>query len=209
MVIYVKKVLFLFLMLLITTNVYAEENKREINIIKCENSENLFIDENGTYKRIKLLAYDKMDGSFNKEIDEYVCNLLTNAKKIEIQNDSQSDTYDKYHRELVWLYVDGTLLQKDLISKGYGQVNYVTSTYSNLSELCDAEKSAIKNKLKVWTYEGVKEAYCKSGITINNVEEKKEEEVDNNKRITNEDLLQLIFLNSGILLLILLLRVKK
>ena len=193
----------------ITINVYAEENLREVKLIKCENAENMFVEENKIYKRIRLIAYDRMDGEFNKEIDEYVCNKLTNATKIGIKSDDASDKKDKYNRELVWVYVDDNLLQKDLIKQGYGQVNYITGTYENLDELCDAEKSAIKDKLKVWNYADIKEAYCKSGIDLTQKEEVKEEKKEETKKIKNEDLIKLIIINFGIVLLFLLYRMKK
>ena len=204
-----KKIVVFILLLFITINVYAEENLREVKLVKCENAENMFIEENKEYKRIKLIAYDKMDGEFNKEIDEYVCNTLSNASKIEIKNDSSGDKYDKYNRELVWVYVDSKLLQKELIKLGYGEVNHVTNTYEYLDELCSAEKSAIKSRLKVWNYPDVKEAYCKSGIDLSKKAEEKEEVKEEKKRITNEDLIRLIVLSFGILFMMLLYRKKR
>jgi hypothetical protein len=109
-----KKIVVFILLLFITINVYAEENLREVKLIKCENAENMFVEENKIYKRIRLIAYDRMDGEFNKEIDEYVCNLLTNATKIEIKSDEASDKKDKYNRELVWVYVDDNLVDEKI-----------------------------------------------------------------------------------------------
>ena len=42
---------------------------------------------------------------------------MKNAKKISIEYDPDSDKTDKYERHLVWVYVDDSLLQKELISK--------------------------------------------------------------------------------------------
>ena len=169
------KYILLVVTMLLSTNVYAEEIitepidtpiKIETKLINCTSSSNIWMSIDGNDTRINLLAYDKEDGNLNSEIDKYICDTLSNAKKIEIEYDEKITTTDKYNRVQVWLYVDDKLFQNELISKGYGQVNYILDDYKYLTELCNTQKLAISNSLGIWNYEGIKESYCKSGIKV-------------------------------------------
>lgn len=203
-----KKVVLLFISLIVfQTNARAEEvinptlDKKEVKLINCESATTSWYEIDGKVKRVRLLAYDREDGELNEEIDSYACTLLTYATKIEIEYDLKSLEKDKYNRDVAWIYVDGKLLQEELIKKGYGQVNYINDEYQYLSELCDVEKEALISKNGIWNYSGIKEKYCKSGINIDN--EKKEESKDNleEKTYDTKELYYLLLLNSGIVLL--------
>ena len=203
-----KKIFFLLITIMFSTlNVYAIEsdtkeiNKQSVKLIECVSSTTFWTNANGEVKRIRLLAYDSLDGNLNQEIEDFVCKTLESAKTLEIEYDAYSSK-DKYNREMVWVYVDGKLLQNILLSKGYGQVNYVTSDYKYLDSLCETQKKAITNKLGIWNYEGVKESYCKSGIEIGKSNNKKNEDKNKVKKYDQKKLNYLVLLNSGILLLL-------
>ena len=42
---------------------------------------------------------------------------------------------DKYNRYLAWVYTDGTLLQSELVEKGFAKVAYVYGNYEYTDEL--------------------------------------------------------------------------
>lgn len=200
--------LILISIFILTPNVLAEEiqnNKEVVTLIKCDTTENIVVKKDNKTIRLNMIAYDKSDGKLNKEINNYVCEKITNATNIMIEYDEAISGLDKYNRDQVWIYLDDELLQSDLIKKGYGQVNYVQGEYKHLNELCDVQKEAIKEHTGIWNYDGIKEEYCNSGIDLNNVEESTNEDKEtDNKEITNT-LKEMIFFNSGILLLSLLL----
>lgn len=207
-----KKVVLLFISLIIfTTNALADEidnpvlEKKEVKLVNCETSTTSWYEVDGSIHIIRLLAYDPENGDLNNEIDEYACNILSNAQKIEIEYDVNALDKDKYNREMAFIYVDGKLLQEELIKKGYGQVNYVTAEYQYLTNLCEAQKSAIASKSGIWNYPNIKESYCQSGININNQEEEIKEETNLGKKYNMRELYYLLFLDSGIVLLVLLL----
>ena len=56
----------------------------------------------------------KGEEPFGKEASEYTCERLKSAEKIVLEFDEDSDEKDKYDRYLVWVFVDGELLQKEL-----------------------------------------------------------------------------------------------
>lgn len=197
-----KKILLLILTSIIfISSVKAEEQKEEVKLINCDSAVSLTVETPIGYKRIRLLMMDSSSGSLDKEINNYVCNRVKNANKLEIETDSLSDKENKYNETLVYLYVDGSLLQNDLITLGYAQVNYVYSDYKYVDELCNLQKSAIENKLGIWNYPDIKEEYCQSGVVIKNVikDDIKSDENDtkdhqNVKKILLIDSLLVVFL---------------
>lgn len=198
-----KKIVFIVIMFLIVSpSVFAEENRIEAKLIRCDKSESIFLEIGDKTERISLIAYDKSDNSMNKEIDTYICEVLKNATKIEIEIDENSEEKDKYNRKPVWLYVDDLLLQNELIKKGYGQVNYVTGEYKYLNELCETQKTAIENNNGIWSKSGIKEEYCNSGISINQEQKETKKEKKEEQSKLYDNLKYVLFLNSGILLLL-------
>lgn len=191
-----KKILLMILTSIIfISSVNAEEQKEEVKLINCDSAVSLTVETTTGYKRIRLLMMDSSTGSLDKEINNYVCNKVKNASKLEIELDPQSDKENKYKETLVYLYVDGYLLQNDLISLGYAQVNYVYNDYKYVDELCNLQKSALENKLGIWNYPDIKEEYCQSGVVIKN-ETKDEEKNEEKKTKDNKNIKKILFINS-------------
>lgn len=94
---------------------------------------------------------------FGKEAGEYTCNKIKNAKEIKLEYDKDSDELDKYNRHLVWVFVDGELLQKKLVSKGYASVTYLYGDYKYTEELEKVEQEAEDQKLGIWSIEQAEE----------------------------------------------------
>lgn len=88
---------------------------------------------------------------FGKEASEYTCNKLKESKEIKLEYDKDSDKTDKYNRHLVWVFTDGELLQKKLVSKGLASVAYLYGDYKYTEELELVEQEAEDNKLGIWS----------------------------------------------------------
>ena len=131
---------------------------------------------------------------FGKEASEYTCNKIKNAKEIKLEYDEDSDKLDKYDRHLVWVFVDGELLQKKLVSKGYASVAYLYGDYKYTEELEIAEQEAEDNKLGIWALEDTTEE--KDVEEENQLELEKEDSVK-----TIEDYKQLVILIGIIVML--------
>lgn len=189
------------------SSVNAEEQKEEVKLINCDSAVSLTVETTTGYKRIRLLMMDSSTGSLDKEINNYVCNKVKNANKLEIELDPLSDKENKYKETLVYLYVDDYLLQNDLISLGYAQVNYVYNDYKYVDELCNLQKSALENKLGIWNYPDIKEEYCQSGVVIKN-ETKDEEKNEEKKTKDNKNIKKILFINS-ILVIFLIIFLKR
>ena len=83
-----------------------------------------------------------------KRASNYTKTALKKAKKIQIQYDGSKT--DRYGRRLAWIWVDGKLLQKQLVQKGYARVYYIYGNYKYTKTLQAAEKVARRKKLGVW-----------------------------------------------------------
>ena len=162
-----KKFIYAVLLIMIicfNMNVYASD-KVTVELKKCVDGDTArFLLKNKEIKT-RFLAIDTPESvhptvgveAFGKEASEYTCEKLTNAKKIVLEYDPESDKTDKYDRHLVWVFVDDVLLQKDLISKGYAQVDYLYGDYKYVSELKKVEEKAKEQKIGIWSEEQVTE----------------------------------------------------
>lgn len=171
-----KKIVFIFLCLFININVFAEEI--EVKLSKCVDGDTAKFIYKDEVITARFLAIDTPESvhptigeePYGKEASNYTCSVLEKAEEIILEFDSNSDKTDKYDRYLVWVFVDGKLLQKQLISKGYAEVAYLYDDYKYTVEL---EKEQEKAKVK------------KVGIWSENIEEKKENTIEGNEGAIN------------------------
>lgn len=153
-------IVILLIVLCLTSNVYAN-NKVKVTLDSCVDGDTANFVVKNKKKKVRFLGINtpesvKKDSeveSYGKESSNYTCKKLKNAKKIELEYDPKSDKKDKYGRVLAWVFVDGKLLQKDLVSKGYAKVAYLYDDYLYTDELNKAEESAKSKGLRVWSAE--------------------------------------------------------
>lgn len=153
-------ILLTIMVLFLTSNVYAS-NKVKVTLNSCVDGDTAnFVIKNKT-KKVRFLGINtpesvKKDSdveAYGKEASNYTCKKLKSAKKIELEYDPKSDKKDKYDRVLAWVFVDGKLLQKDLVSKGYAKVAYLYDDYLYTDQIKKAEENAKSKKLRVWSDE--------------------------------------------------------
>lgn len=200
-----KKVIFGLLMFILLINeTSALENLEQVNLVSCEDATTFVVEKDEKVKIIRLLGLEVPSGSKTVETDNYVCELVKKAAKLEIEYDPNSSKTDKYNHDLVYLYVDGISLANELIKKGYAQVNYIYGDYLHTDEYCQTQSIAIKEKLGIWNYPDIKEEYCKSGIIIDNKEEL-EEQITEKTPKDDSYLKKMLLINSLIVIFLLIL----
>lgn len=148
-----KKVVIIILSLFLINNVDAKE---KVTLSKCVDGDTAWFYLNNEEIKTRFLAIDTPESTnkieeYGKEASEFTCNKLKNAKKIEIEYDENSDKLDKYDRHLVWVFVDGELLQNLIIKEGLAEVDYLYGDYEYTSILEKSEKEAKNNKLNIWS----------------------------------------------------------
>lgn len=170
-----KKVVIIFLFLFIFSDVNA--SRKEVTFVDCVDGDTIKVNLDGKKTTVRFLAVDTPETvhptkgvePYGKEASKYTCDRVTNAKKIEIEFDPKSDEFDKYDRALGWIFVDDSLLQKELISNGYAKVDYLYGDYIYTEELKQTEAIAKDEKKGIWSDE-------KETVAEKPTEENKEEE---------------------------------
>ena len=151
-------ILFLGIIILLTTPVFANEQK-EVKFSKCVDGDTAKFILNKKEISARFLAIDtpetvhpnKKEEPFGKEASNYTCEKLTNAKRIILEYDDGSDKTDKYDRHLVWVYYDDNFLQEELISLGYAKVAYLYGEYKYTIDLQNKEIIAKSDKVGIWS----------------------------------------------------------
>lgn len=153
-----KAILFTFLLFININFVYAKE---EVKFSKCVDGDTIKVIKDNEEKTVRMLAIDTPESVhpkkeveyYGKEASEYTCNLVTNAKKIELEYDNNSDETDKYNRVLAWVFVDDYLLEDLLVKDGYAEVAYLYGDYKYTSLLKDHQAVAESKKIGIWNEE--------------------------------------------------------
>ena len=172
-----KLIIFLSLFTISINNIYAKEI---VEFSDCVDGDTIKVLLDGKEYTARLLAIDTPESVhpqkpveyYGKEASDYTCNKIKNAKKLEIEYDDNSDKMDKYDRLLVWVFTDGTLLQKDLIENGYAKLAYLYDDYKYTSELEKIQELASTKNIGIWN----EEAKDKYNIENNITEDIKDEE---------------------------------
>lgn len=146
------------IMILLINPVYARE---EVKLSKCVDGDTFKIMLKDKEYTIRMLAIDTPESVhpkkpveyFGKEASEYTCNKLTNASKIELEFDKNSDKFDKYDRMLAWVYVDDLLLQEELVANGYAKVAYLYGDYKYVPTLKIKQELASAKNIGIWDTE--------------------------------------------------------
>ena len=144
-----------------------KEIKKRVLLKNCVDGDTAVFVVDKEELKFRFLAVDTPESVHpNKKVEDYAkesssntCDLLTNAKKIEVEYDSNGDKTDKYGRHLAWVWIDDILLQKVLISGGYARVAYIYGNYKYVDELCQIQSDAIESKVGIWNY-GYEVGYC-------------------------------------------------
>lgn len=154
-----KKIILILSIFFIGINfTYAKETVKFSN---CVDGDTIKILVGKEEKTVRMLAIDTPESVhptkgveyYGKEASNYTCETVKNAKKIEIEYDNNSDKTDKYDRLLVWIFVDGKLLQKDLVEKGYAKVAYLYDDYKYTKELENAQELTSAKEIGIWNEE--------------------------------------------------------
>ena len=146
-----------YIILLLSFFVISSISAKEIvTLQKCVDGDTAWFTLNGEKIKTRFLAIDTPESTnkiepYGKEASDFTCNLLTNAKTIEIEYDDSSDKLDKYDRHLVWVFVDGKLLQDLIIKEGLADVAYLYGDYQYTDILKNSLKEAKNNKINMWS----------------------------------------------------------
>ena len=152
----INSIMFLTLFLVGIGNVFANDT---VILKKCVDGDTAQFILDDEVIKVRFLAIDTPESvhptveveAYGKDASSYTCELLTNAKKIELEYEKNKT--DKYGRYLAWVWVDDLLLQDELIKNGYAEVAYLYGDYKYTSLLQDHQEIAKAKKLNIWSVE--------------------------------------------------------
>lgn len=161
-------------------------------------------DMNGEIIKVRFLAVDTPESvhptkevqAYGVEASNFTKEKLSNAKRIELEFDNNSDKTDKYGRYLAWIWVDGELLQDLLVKEGLAKVAYLYADYKYTSLLQESEKIAKEAKIGIWKDEASNE-YSEEENFVD------AEEIENNSIQPNEKQKDTNYIEEAIVVLVL------
>lgn len=168
-----KKLVIITCLFLLNINlVYAKDT---VMFSSCVDGDTIKVTLEGEVRTVRLLAVDTPESVhptkgveyYGKEASEYTCNLVTNAKKIELEYDDNSAKEDKYNRLLAWVFVDDELLQELLVENGYAKVAYLYGDYKYTTKLESIQELASAKNIGIWNEEE-KEKYNSTATSEDN-----------------------------------------
>ena len=172
---------------IIKTAVYYDEHFNIINTINNSNTTKIEVkysksvdgdtakfELDGKEITVRFLGIDtpetvhptKGEEPYGKEASNYTKGKLENAHKIEIEEDENASETDKYERPLVWVWVDDTLLQEELISNGLARTYMLQDNYKYAWMLQENEEKAKEEKVGIWS----EEAKTQENVIVENIE---------------------------------------
>ena len=172
---------------IIKTAVYYDEHFNIINTINNSNTTKIEVkysksvdgdtakfELDGKEITVRFLGIDtpetvhptKGEEPYGKEASNYTKGKLENAHKIEIEYDENASETDKYERPLVWVWVDDTLLQEELISNGLARTYMLQDNYKYAWMLQEYEEKAKEEKVGIWS----EEAKTQENVIVENIE---------------------------------------
>lgn len=138
-------------------NEHITLDSNQVTLSKCVDGDTAHFYINGKNVKVRFLAIDTPETvkpgtpvqPYGKEASEFTSNALKNAKEIRLEYE-ESNKIDKYNRTLAYVFVDGELLQEQLLLKGYAKMTCLCNNYRYSSILNAAERKAKENKLGLW-----------------------------------------------------------
>lgn len=135
----------------------ASSAERSVVILdKCVDGDTAWFIMDGKKVKSRFLYIDTPESTnkkeyMGKEASQFTQNELENASTIEVEFNHDGDQYDKYDRALLWVFVDGELLQEKIAKAGYVKKYYdygYDYKYKNL--IIEADEEAKKEKVGLY-----------------------------------------------------------
>ncbi|TDM00802.1 thermonuclease family protein [Macrococcus carouselicus] len=171
---------FSLLMIICSQPAHAAE-RIPVTLDRVIDGDTMSVKQHGHKKTIRLLLVDTPESKkpntpvqpYSLEAADFTKSLVSNCN-LSIEHDSKG-RYDRYKRELVYLYCDDKMVNETLVREGYARVGYVYQQKDYLTELQEAERQAKSKKLRIWSMDGF---VNEDGEGFNSTEEERKKEVD-------------------------------
>ncbi|MBB6447906.1 thermonuclease family protein [Bacillus benzoevorans] len=133
----------------------------EVELAQPNDGDTIAVVYKGNRESVRFLLVDSPETShprlgeqpYGKEAKEFTKNLVENAHKIELEFDIGPQK-DKYGRLLAYVYVDGKLVQDELLRNGLARVAYIYPPNTRYVDQFNAiQKEAQQKGIGIWEIE--------------------------------------------------------
>lgn len=133
----------------------------EVELAQPYDGDTIAVIYKGNRESVRFLLVDSPETShprlgeqpYGKEAKEFTKNLVENARKIELEFDIGPQR-DKYGRLLAYVYVDGKLVQEELLKNGLARVAYIYPPNTRYVDQFNAiQKEAQPKGIGIWEIE--------------------------------------------------------
>jgi micrococcal nuclease len=134
---------------------FFDDGYQIVELVSCTDGDTAVFKINGMSQPTRFLAIDTPETSNGVDpwgfaAKDYTCNALQNAEQIILENDEESDVWDNYNRLLAFIWVDGEMLQYNLVRESLAYVKYLYGDYKHNPTLIGLEVLVQKEKAKIW-----------------------------------------------------------
>ena len=149
-------IIFLILIIIILKDYNNLDQKgKVVTLASCWDGDTAHFYIDNVDVKVRFIGIDTPEidddiGSMGNKASQYVCEILKNADLITLEEDPLSDKEDKFGRSLYWVWVDGKLLELEILKNGYGRVRYIYDDYLYVDELYEAQNYAKENNVGIW-----------------------------------------------------------
>ena len=144
------------------TQTISNDNRIPAEFVRHVDGDTTVLRIDGKEQKVRFLLVDTPETvkpktkvqPFGLEASKRTKELLSTASEITFEYDS-GDKTDRYGRVLGYIFVDGSLLQKTLVSEGLARVAYVKEPNTKyLLELEEAQEKAKNKSVGIWSIPG-------------------------------------------------------
>ena len=127
----------------------------QARLISCTDGDTARFRVNGQIYSTRFLAIDTPEISGQLEpwamtAKAYTCEALEQADQIVLQFEPESDVFDAYNRLLAWIWVDGELLQYNLVKESLAYVKYLYGDYAYNPMMIALEAQVQRERKRIW-----------------------------------------------------------
>lgn len=145
-------------------------------VVKVIDGDTFVINFNGQEENVRLIGVDtpetvhptKDEEPYGKEASDFT-KLQIEGKEVTLEFDVQER--DTYGRLLAYVYVNGEMLNKTLLKKGYAIVSTFPPNVKYVDDFTQLQQQAIENKIGLWKDEYYQNQIIPAKININTASE--------------------------------------
>lgn len=127
----------------------------QARLISCTDGDTARFRVNGQIYPTRFLAIDTPEISGQLEpwamtAKTFTCDALEQAEQIVLEFEPESDVFDFYNRLLAWIWVDGELLQYNLVKESLAYVKYLYGDYAYNPMMIALEAQVQREGKRIW-----------------------------------------------------------